>query len=160
MLTIRSGAQVNQNRWRKVAWSYAVARSTDYVGRRPQPWLASNVPLLFEPIFKLEIHFDQNLCPLYVVFVVCKAYLRESFSGGRTDVQTAEANVSSIEDEDDRACCGSDGEWEEMALLLAAFERSKFRYIPECSVEMHKQQPYVGMDVVRRGDPGAQVLKH
>ena len=41
-----------------------------------------------------------------------------------------------------------------MALLLAAFERSKFRYIPECSVEMHKQQPYVGMDVVRRGDPG------
>ena len=47
-----------------------------------------------------------------------------------------------------------------MALLLAAFERSKFRYIPECSVEMHKQQPYVGMDVVRRGDPGAQVLKH
>ena len=92
--------------------------------------------------------------PLYVVFVVCKAYFRESFSGGRTDVQTAEANVSSIEDEDDRACCGGDGEWEEMALLLAAFERSKFRYIPECSVEMHKQQPYVGMDVVRRGDPG------
>ena len=41
-----------------------------------------------------------------------------------------------------------------MALLLAAFERSKFRYIPECSVEMHKQQPYVGRDVVRGGDPG------
>ena len=47
-----------------------------------------------------------------------------------------------------------------MALLLAAFERSKFRYIPECSVEMHKQQPYVGMDVVSRGTQGAQVLKH